>query len=82
MIILTLKDFMKKLNLKNDTMNESEIERVAIYPINPRDSKKYLKKVFLNIDNGSMGGSHWCCFIIKESKSFFFDSFGSQPDKT
>ena len=28
MAILTLKDFMKKYNLKNDTMNESDIQKV------------------------------------------------------
>ena len=28
-----------------------------------------------------MGGSHWTCFIIKDNKSYYFDSFGGQPDK-
>ena len=28
-----------------------------------------------------MGGSHWVCFIIKDNKSYYFDSFGGQPDK-
>ena len=28
-----------------------------------------------------MGGSHWTCFLIKDNKSFYFDSFGGQPDK-
>ena len=28
-----------------------------------------------------MGGSHWTCFIVKDDKSFYFDSFGGQPDK-
>ena len=36
---------------------------------------------FVNIDNGSLGGSHWTCFIVKDNKSFYFDSFGGQPDK-
>ena len=26
-----------------------------------------------------MGGSHWTCFIIKDNKSFHFDSIGGQP---
>ena len=44
---------MKKYNLKNDTMNESELQR----------------------------GTHWTYFIIKDNKSYYFDSFGVQPDK-
>ena len=28
-----------------------------------------------------MGGSHWVAFIVKGNKSFYFDSFGGQPDK-
>ena len=28
-----------------------------------------------------MGGTHWTCFIVKDNKSFYFDSFGGQPDK-
>ena len=81
MKILKFKDFMKKYNLKNKTMNESELQRVYNYPIYPRDSKIYLDKGFVNIDNGIMGGTHWTCFIVKDNKSFYFDSFGGQPDK-
>ena len=28
-----------------------------------------------------MGGTHWICFHIKGNKSFYYDSFGGQPDK-
>ena len=77
---LKFKDFMKKYNLKNDIMNESELQKIYNYPIYPRDSKIYSDKGFVNIDNGSMGGSHWTCFIVND-KSFYFDSFGGQPDK-
>ena len=62
-------------------MNESELQRVYNYPIYPRDSKIYSDKGFVNIDNGIMGGTHWTCFIVKDNKSFYFDSFGGQPDK-
>ena len=31
--ILNFKDFMKKNNLKNDTMNESGLQRVYEFPI-------------------------------------------------
>ena len=33
MKVLIFKDFMKKYNLKNDTMNESELQRVYKYRI-------------------------------------------------
>ena len=28
-----------------------------------------------------MGGSHWTGLIIKDKKSYYFGSFGGQPDK-
>ena len=61
-------------------MNESQIQRVYNYPIYPGDSKIYSYKGFVNTDNGSMGGSHWVCFIVKDNKSYHFDSFGGQPN--
>ena len=81
MKILNIRDFMKKYNLKNDTMNESQLQKVYIYKIYPRDSKILTDKGFVNIDNGSMSGSHWTCFIVKDKESLYFDSFGGQPDK-
>ena len=81
MNILNFKEFMKKYNLKNDTMNESQLQRVYYYPIYLRDSKIYSNKGFVNIDNGSQGGSHWTCFLVKDNKSYYFDSFGGTPDK-
>ena len=78
---LNFKDFMKKYNMKNDTMNESELQRVYFYPIYPRVSKIYSNKGFVNIDDGSQGGTHWCCFIVKDNKSYYFESFGFQPDE-
>ena len=46
-------------------MNESELQRVYNYPIYPRDSKIYSDKGFVNIDNGSQGGTPWCAFLLK-----------------
>ena len=43
--------------------------------------KIHSDKGFVNIDNGSQGGTHWTCFTVKEYKSYYFDSFGGQPDK-
>ena len=60
-------------------MIESELQRV--YNIYPRASKIYSDKRFVNIDNGSRGGTHWTCFIVKDNESFYFDSFGGQPDE-
>ena len=81
MKILNFKDFMKNYNLKTDTMNGSELQRIYNYNIYPRDSKFCSDKGFAFIDNGSMGGSHWCVFYVKNNKSFYFDSFGGAPDK-
>ena len=47
----------------------------------PEIQKIYSDEGFVNIDNGSMGGSHWTCFIVKDNKSYYFDSFGVQPVK-
>ena len=81
MKVSKFEDFMKKYNLKNDTMNESQLQKIYNYPIYPRESKIYSDKGFVNIDNGSLNGTHWTCFIVKVNKSFYFDSFGGAPDK-
>ena len=65
MKVLNFKDFMKKYNLRNDTLNESHLQIVYNYPIYPRDSKIYSVKGFVNMDNGSQGGVHWTCFYSK-----------------
>ena len=72
---------MRKYKLKNNTMNETELQRIYIYSINPRNSKILTDKVLINLVNGRMGGTHWTCFIVKDNKPFYFDSFGGQPDK-
>ena len=56
---------MKKHNLKNNTMNESQLQKVNNYPIFPRDSIITSDKGFVNIDNGSTGGTQWTCFFKK-----------------
>ena len=43
-------------------MNESELQRIYNHPIYPRDSKTYSDKGFVNIDDGSQNGTHWCAF--------------------
>ena len=72
---------MKKYNLKNDTMNESQLQKIYSYPLYYRDSKIYSVKGFVNTDDGSQGGTHWTCFIVRDNKSYCFDSFGGQPYK-
>ena len=81
MKLFNFKDFMKKYKLKKDTMNEFQLQSVYNYPVYPRDSRIYSDKGFVNIDNGSQGGTHWTCLIIKDNKSYYFDSFGGSPDK-
>ena len=81
MKVLNFKDFMEKYSLRNYTMNESQLQIIYNYPIYPRDSKIYSDRRFINIDIGSQGGTHWTCFIVKDNRSYNFDSFGGQPDK-
>ena len=81
MKVLNFKDFMKKYKLKDDTMNESELQRIYNNAIYPRDSKNYSARGFEIIDNGRLNGTHWTCFIVKDNKSYYFDSFGGAPDK-
>ena len=57
------------------------IQRVLNFSIHPRDPKFHSDKGFVNIDNGSAGGTHGTCFIKKENESYYFDSFGGAPDK-
>ena len=63
---------MNKFNWKVDTMNESDLQRVYIYNIYPRNSKIITDKGFVFIRNGQMGDTHWVCFIVKDNKSFSF----------
>ena len=81
MKVLNFKEFMKKYKLKNDTMNESQLQRIYNHPIYPRDSKIYSDQGYINISTRMEGGSHWVAFIVKDKKSYYFDSFGGQPDK-
>ena len=53
-------------------MNESELQRVYIYHIYPRDLNLYPDEGFGIIDNGSQRDTHWTCFIIKDNKSYYF----------
>ena len=57
-------------------MNQNYKEFIIILQTNPKNSNIHSDKGFLNIDNGSQGGTHWCCFCIKDNKSQYFDSFG------
>ena len=72
---------MKIYKIKIDTMNESQVQKNYNYPINPGDTKIYSDKIFVNFDNGRMGGTLWTCFIVKDNKSYYYVSFGGNPDK-
>ena len=41
MKVLNFEDFMKKHNLKKNTMNESQLQKIYSHPIYPRDSKNF-----------------------------------------
>ena len=73
--------FMQNYKIKNDTMIESELQRVFKYPNYPRVSRRATNKTSGTIDDGQMGGTHWTCYYIKDDKSFYFVSFGGQLDK-
>ena len=61
-------------------MTETDFKKVCNYHKYRRYSKIITEKSIVNIDDGSQGGSHWTCFHIKDNKSLYFDSFGSQLD--
>ena len=61
-------------------MNESQLQKVYNCPIYPKNSKIHSDRGFVNIDDGSQGGTHWTCFYLKNNKSYYFDSFGGAPD--
>ena len=66
--------------MKNDTTNEFDLRSVDNYPIYPKESRLYSDKVFVTLDDGFQGGSHWTCLIKEDNKSDYFDGFGGQPD--
>ena len=62
-------------------MNESDLQRAFNHKVYPRDSNIITDQEFVIIDNGSQSGTPWTCFIVKDEKSYYFDSFGGAPDK-
>ena len=69
--ILNLKEFMKKNNLKDDSLNESELKRVYPSFIYLRDSNLATDKGFAFADIGRTGATHWTCFHIKNQIKIF-----------
>ena len=61
-------------------MKELQLQKSFNCPIYRRDSKTYSSRGFVNIDKRSQRGTHWTAFYIKKLKSYFFGSFGGQPD--
>ena len=61
-------------------MNEPELQRVYKYHKYSKGSRLFSVRGLAEVDNGSEGGTHWTCFIIKENESYYFDSFGGGPD--
>ena len=81
MAVLSSNKFMKNYNLKDYTMDESDLKKAHNYSIYLRDSEITTKKLFVNIDQRSMGGSHWVCFYKKDDDSIYCDSFEVFSDK-
>ena len=49
---------MEKNILKNDTINESQLQKIYNYPLYLRESRLYSDKGFVNIDYSTQGGTH------------------------
>ena len=60
---------MKKYNIKTDTLNERQFQRLCIHHIYPRVSRILSERGFVKLDVGRMGGSHWYFFYVKDNKS-------------
>ena len=50
-------------------MTESDLQLVYNYRIYLGYYEKLTDKEFVILDNGSMVGTHWTCFIVKDNKS-------------
>ena len=74
---MTIEDFLKKDNLKNDTMNESKLQKVYNYPIYPRDSKKYSDKYF-----DSFGGQPDKLLLKQLPKPIIYHNYKVQDIKS
>ena len=44
-------------------------KKIDNYPIYNRDAKIYSNKRFVNIDDGTMGGSHWTAFYVENKNN-------------
>ena len=53
-------------------MTETDLKRVLNYYIYPRDPTLNTGKGVVIINNGTMGGTHWTCFCIKDNELIFF----------
>ena len=62
-------------------MKQLQLQKVYNYPSCPRDSQIYSDKGFVKKDKECRGGTPWTCFVVKDGKPFYLDSFGGQPDK-
>ena len=62
--VFKLKDFLKKYNLKDNTMNETQLKEVFNYHLYPRGSKILSNKPFVNLDNVEQGGLLIGCACI------------------
>ena len=62
----------KQFIIKMCLFKKHPISILYKYPKPSRDSKIYSDKVFISINSGGQGGSHWCVFYVENNKSFSF----------
>ena len=72
---------MKKYNTKIDSVTETDLKKVLDYFTYLTDFITTTEKRSVNIEMGSMGGTHWTWFYVLENKSIYFDSFAEPLDK-
>ena len=81
MKVLTFRDFMKKYKLKTDTMTESQLQKIYKLSIYPRDSKNIFRQRICKNRQWISRRYSLDLLYSKRYKSYYFDSFGGQPDK-
>ena len=69
------------MNIKDDTLTESHLQKFWNFSTYPWDSVRTDDKRFVKTDIGKMSDTHCTCFYVRGNESYYFESFGGPPDK-